>query len=393
MRETANKNNYENVVEIIDDGKTGRNFNREGIKKVIKMAIENKMEYVLVLRIDRFGRSLLEGTLYAILLFINNVGIVTADNNRIWNFNELEDMLIFIIKQYASQEESINIGKRTNSTKIMKFKEGKWIGPIPYGYIKDDKNEWIKIREDTVNIIRKLFQNCISSKNYKEGISNYGEEFKKYFKVNLTRDRLKNIFKNPIYKGFPHYGAIEKYDKSLAIISLDIFNQVQNLISSKKTGKRPVSRKNEFLDSIMKKFNLKNEELRDLVIRVQDLKPFCKNGHGPMVNNGYTRVKKFLVPNYKCNICSYERPLIQAYETDKYNVPIQLSCPICRTVDYFSNIEGANKIFKYTCKRCGNDFFSHIPPDKYNRRKYFINKNKEKSSIEIKTDQKKLDIC
>jgi len=48
------------VIEVADDGKTGTNFSRPGIQKLIKMAENGEINCIVCKDLSRFGRSYIE---------------------------------------------------------------------------------------------------------------------------------------------------------------------------------------------------------------------------------------------------------------------------------------------------------------------------------------------
>ena len=60
VRKYCDLHNIELDEIIIDEGKSGKNQNRDGITKVMDLIKKNKVENLIVLSLSRFGRSFIE---------------------------------------------------------------------------------------------------------------------------------------------------------------------------------------------------------------------------------------------------------------------------------------------------------------------------------------------
>lgn len=388
IRKLAIKNDHQIVKKIYDDGKTGRNFERKGIQEVFDLAMNEEIEFLYVWKIDRFARNLVEGVLYAIVLFMNDVKIVTKD--RLWDFNKIGNMIMFVIDQYSSQKESDDIGLRTSLTKKKRFEEGYWVHSfIPFGYNLNDKDKRLFIDTNAKSLIKNLFETYKEKKSLKDVIRAHEQEFKDVFSNTLKPGRLKSILKNSIYKGSPTYGSMGRVDPSLQIIPVELFDQVQDLFPKKNKVNEEKKHRNEFFLKILNDLDLKEEQLVEYIIRMQDLVPLCKNGHGVMNHSGTKNVRGFNVPNFKCqdSKCSFERTQIRAFEMDEYTVPLML-CPVCGCVESFDIKDNNFGSYSYRCINCGFSFDCKVPSKNQRRRvlkKYYKKKeNREKKFSQLK---------
>ena len=79
--EYAIKNDYIILEEYCDKAMTGKNDNRAGFQKMIKDAKNNKFNYVLVYKLDRFARNRYDSAVYKRELKKNGVLVYSVLEN------------------------------------------------------------------------------------------------------------------------------------------------------------------------------------------------------------------------------------------------------------------------------------------------------------------------
>ena len=79
--EYAIKNDYIILEEYCDKAMTGKNDNRAGFQKMIKDAKNNKFNYVLVYKLDRFARNRYDSAMYKNMLKKHNVKVISIKEN------------------------------------------------------------------------------------------------------------------------------------------------------------------------------------------------------------------------------------------------------------------------------------------------------------------------
>ena len=66
------------------------------------------------------------------------------------------DFLWVTIESCQADTENRNIGKRTQQGKVEKFRQRKWVGPVPFGYKK--VGEWIEKDQRLEQLVREIIQ-------------------------------------------------------------------------------------------------------------------------------------------------------------------------------------------------------------------------------------------
>ena len=144
----------------IDDGYSGTNFDRPGVKRLIEDAKAKRINVILVKDLSRFGRNYIEFGQYTDYLFPSLGCRFIALNNGIdtESTNGSTDVMCFLnlFNEFYSRDTS----KKVKAVKKACAENGKFMGTYPaYGYKRDpaDKHHLV-IAEDTAPIVRRIFE-------------------------------------------------------------------------------------------------------------------------------------------------------------------------------------------------------------------------------------------
>lgn len=149
-----------NEIDVyIDDGYSGTNFERPGVKRLIEDAKAKRINLILVKDLSRFGRNYIEFGQYTDYLFPSLGCRFIALNNGIdtESTNGSTDVMCFLnlFNEFYSRDTS----KKVKAVKKACAENGKFMGTYPaYGYIRDpeDKHHLI-IDEETAPTVRRIF--------------------------------------------------------------------------------------------------------------------------------------------------------------------------------------------------------------------------------------------
>lgn len=85
------------VIEFTDDGRSGTNFDRPGVTKLLELAKQGKVNCIIVKDMSRLGRDYLKVGMYTEMIFPNADIRFIAINNGVDSANQAEnDMTPFI---------------------------------------------------------------------------------------------------------------------------------------------------------------------------------------------------------------------------------------------------------------------------------------------------------
>ena len=209
-----------NEVDVyIDDGYSGTNFNRPGVKRLIEDAKAKRINLILVKDLSRFGRNYIEFGQYTDYLFPSIGCRFIALNNGIdtMSDNGSTDVMCFLnlFNEFYSRDTS----KKVKAVKKACAENGKFMGTYPaYGYKRDpeDKHHLV-IDEDTAPVVRRIFAMRASGMGFhaiavilnEEGIQSPGTLYYQRKGQNDPRRvnhqwadaTVKNLIRNEVYIG------------------------------------------------------------------------------------------------------------------------------------------------------------------------------------------------
>lgn len=149
------------TIEFMDDGFSGTNFERPGVKKLLDMAKAHQIDCIVVKDFSRFGRNYLEVGNYLEQIF-PFLGIRFLSVND--HFDSFENIgaagaIEVGFKNIIHEAYSKDLSEKIKSVRRMKAEQGKFITAFaPYGYKKAEtiKNQLI-IDEECAIIVRRIF--------------------------------------------------------------------------------------------------------------------------------------------------------------------------------------------------------------------------------------------
>lgn len=212
-----------------DGGFSGGNLERPALKELFKDIQNNKVDIVVVYKVDRLTRSLLDFAKIVELFDSNEASFVSVTQN----FNTTTSMgrlTLNILLSFAQFEREVT-GERIRDKISASKKKGMWMGGrVPIGYQRKDKKLIIdEIESIKVQNIFKKYLELKSVLKLKEYLIE--NNIKTNSGNNFEKGQLYHILKNQIYIGkITHKNNI--YDgEHKGIIDIDLFNNVQKLLT------------------------------------------------------------------------------------------------------------------------------------------------------------------
>lgn len=228
----AQHNDIQIVGEYIDRALSAKTDNRPEFQQMIKDSSKGIFDVVIVWKLDRFSRNRYDSAHYKNILKKNGVKVISA-TEAISSGAEgilLESMLEGYAEYYSAElAEKINRGLTENALKC-KYNGG----TVALGFTIDDEQHY-QINPTTAAIVREIFNNYIAgmtqseikdSLNAKGLMNNVGRKF--------TVNNIANILSNRRYAGDYVYSGTVIENGIPAIVSRDVFDKVQELISVNK---------------------------------------------------------------------------------------------------------------------------------------------------------------
>lgn len=254
IKKYAKQNGYE-IVKIYEErGESGKSLYRTQLQQMVKDLYENKFEAILIWKVDRISRNLLD--LMQLIQELNSKGkrlIVTSTGS---DSAKEQDDLFFIFQGYFSSLERKKILERTYMGMRKRAEEGYFNGGRVYGY--DNVNKMLVINEFESKVVKEIFALRAEGKGYKyivQQLNKKGIKTKqnKAFSINIVKQILNNV----LYIGMIKWGEYSNWSekrrsgkttplivkgKHKAIISQELWEKVQEVNKNYKE-KRIVNRK------------------------------------------------------------------------------------------------------------------------------------------------------
>lgn len=154
----CNENSFIISGYYIDDGFSGKNFDRPDFKRMIADIEDGKINCVITKDLSRLGRNYLETGAYTEVYFPeHSVRYIALNDNVDTLYSSTMDITPF--RNLLNDMYVKDISKKVKSALLTRQKQGKFIGTkAPYGYAKDpaDKNHLV-IDERYAPVVRRIF--------------------------------------------------------------------------------------------------------------------------------------------------------------------------------------------------------------------------------------------
>lgn len=155
----AKEHGFTNTEFYVDDGYSGKNFNRPDFQRMMSDVEEGKIGTVIVKDMSRFGRDYIMVGYYTEIYFGNcNVRFIAVNDNVDSNVQTENDLTPF--KNVFNEWYAKDTSKKIRAVFKAKGNLGKHLSSNPpFGYIKDpnDKEKWI-IDEEAAETVKRIFQ-------------------------------------------------------------------------------------------------------------------------------------------------------------------------------------------------------------------------------------------
>lgn len=216
-----------------DDGFSATNLNRPALQRLLKDIEQNKINRILITKLDRLSRGV--RNYYKVLDVLDEHGVFWQTVFEKYDSSTANGRLHINIMLSVAENESAQTSERIRSVFKTKVESKELIsGKIPIGFKRENKK--LVINENEKQIIIDAFQ------FYKETTSAYQTFQKldlKYPELQLNYMRTYRILTNKLYIGIKHtrYGDIKEFCP--AIIDDITFENTQKLL--KKNARKPTA--------------------------------------------------------------------------------------------------------------------------------------------------------
>lgn len=238
-----------------DGGFTGGNMDRPALRRLIADIEAGKIDCVVVYKVDRLSRSLLDFARMMETFDKARVSFVSV-TQQFNTANSMGRLILNVLLSFAQFEREI-ISERTRDKMAATRRKGKWSGGLPIlGYDVDPKGYRLVLNEDEAVQVRAIFQLYLQH----EALLPVVQELERRGWTNkrwttragqecggqpFTKTSLHRLLTNVLYAGKVRYKDEIHEGEQPAIIDAASFQRVQELLRRNgRTGGAPV--RNQF---------------------------------------------------------------------------------------------------------------------------------------------------
>ena len=159
----AASHGFTNTKVLVDDGYTGTNINRPGVREGLALVEQGLVGTWIVKDMSRFGRDYLQVGRFTEIVFPSYDVRFIAVNDAVDSAKGDNDFTV--IRNVFNDFYAKDTSKKVRAVMKAKGTNGKHLGGPPYGYRADpqDKDHWI-LDEDAAPVVKRIFDLAIAGK-------------------------------------------------------------------------------------------------------------------------------------------------------------------------------------------------------------------------------------
>jgi site-specific DNA recombinase len=228
-------------VRFDDGGFTGANMERPALTRLLAAVRNRAIDCVVVYKVDRLSRSLLDFANIMKLFDEHDVSFVSV-TQQFNTSSSLGRLTLHILLSFAQFEREL-IGERTRDKMSAARKKGKWTGGYPVlGYDIDARGGRLivnRVEAERVRALFALFENLGSIRDTLEEVVRRGWTLKTWACRNgrmhsggrFNSNALRRLLSNPLYVGaIPYKGTVYPGEHE-AIVDRETWDRAQSLIT------------------------------------------------------------------------------------------------------------------------------------------------------------------
>lgn len=248
-----------------DGGYTGANTDRPALQRLIEDIKAHRIDCVVVYKVDRLSRSLLDFS--QLLEFFDQNSVTFVSVTQHFNTNtSMGRLTLNILLSFAQFEREI-ISERTRDKMGAARKKGKWIGGcVPLGYDLDKENHKLIVNQEEAKIVREIFElylkgnsllevtKIVNAKGYRTKIRKLADG-KQGGGVKFSNTSIDKILKNAHYAGKVKYQNTIYPGEHERILDDETFQKAQDALHSNQKNLEahvPISRQVSLLGGLLR---------------------------------------------------------------------------------------------------------------------------------------------
>ena len=236
------------LAERYDDGGfTGANLERPALRKLLADIETGKIDCVLVYKVDRLSRSLLDFARLMDIFERHQVSMVSI-TQPLNTTGSLGRLTLNILLSFAEFERQM-IADRTRDKMAAARRKGKWVGGRPVlGYDVARDGGRLEVNAEEARQVQSIFALCLECRSLKAALAKMQargwttkrwvtKDGKEHLGRSFTKATLERLLKNVLYLGqVSHRGAAYEGEQE-AIVEHAIWEQTQEWLAKEQTGR------------------------------------------------------------------------------------------------------------------------------------------------------------
>ena len=231
-----------------DGGCSGGSLDRPALRNLIADVEAGRLDSVIVHRVDRLSRSLIDFVRLMQLFERHQVRLISV-TQQLDTRSPVGRLTLHILLSFAEFEREI-IRERTRDKKAASRQKGKWIGGyLPLGYDLDSKGGRLVINEQEAQQVRgifSLFEETQTVEATLAELNRRGIKRKSWITTKgarcgggpFTESILVRLLSSALYTGFVGYKGARYRGEQAAIVSGRQWRKVQKLLSRRTAESR-----------------------------------------------------------------------------------------------------------------------------------------------------------
>jgi site-specific DNA recombinase len=223
-----------------DGGFTGGNMDRPALKRLMADIEAGRIDCVVVYKVDRLSRSLLDFARMMEVFEKHNVSFVSV-TQQINTGTSMGRLMMNVLLSFAQFEREI-IGERTRDKIRAARRKGKWAGGHPIlGYDIDPQGFKLVVNEDEAAQVRTIFDLYLKHEALIPVVQELAKRgwFNKFWTTRkrherggklFTKTSLHKLLTNVAYTGQIKYKTETHNGEHVGIIALDLWQRVQTVL-------------------------------------------------------------------------------------------------------------------------------------------------------------------
>lgn len=245
----ANDESYKVLKIFKDEGFTGTNTDRPALKAMINYCKNREVSVVIVHKIDRFARSIVDHSAIRAILMRSSTNLISCTEQLGTAPHEifLENIMASMAQYYSD-----NLKTEVKKGKVERFEKGYHQSVPPLGYHVPDGQRVMEPIPEMIEPMRAVFH-LYNTRRY--SLKNVGIEIAKKYGIKtkngkpLSKGRVQEILRNVIYAGMVEYRSLNRIKKGLhePIVTMDTFQKAQEIMEERGNVRKTVKGKFQFI--------------------------------------------------------------------------------------------------------------------------------------------------